>query len=220
MAAAIVAVQWVGEAGGLVRLIDQTLLPGTLTYRDCRSVEDVWEAIKTLRVRGAPAIGVTAAMGVVLGLRDCRDVAEFNGKIEQVCKYLSTSRPTAVNLFWALDRMERLARTFAPEVSPADRCHRLLLEARRIQEEDRQMCDAIGAAGASLIGDGSGVLTHCNTGGAGDGRRGDGPGGADRRRGPGEALPGVRGRNPAPAARGPADGLGTEAAGHSCHGHL
>jgi len=164
VAAAIVSVQFFDEAGGLVRLIDQTLLPGTLTYRDCRTVEDVWEAIKTLRVRGAPAIGVTAALGVVLGVRDCRDVGEFDRKIDEVCSYLRTSRPTAVNLFWALDRMERLARSFGPAVPLADRCARLLLEARRIQEEDRQMCDAIGAAGEGLIADGSGVLTHCNTG--------------------------------------------------------
>ncbi len=164
MAAAIVSVQFFDEAGGLVRLIDQTLLPGTLTYRDCRTVEDVWEAIKTLRVRGAPAIGVAAAMGVVLGVRECRDGAGFERQVAEVCSYLRTSRPTAVNLFWALDRMERLARGFGPAVPLADRRARLLSEAIRIQEEDQDMCAAIGAAGEGLIADGSGVLTHCNTG--------------------------------------------------------
>src|SRR5262245_43912707 len=131
----VVSVQWVEEPG-LVRLIDQTLLPATLSYRDCRTVEEVWEAIKTLRVRGAPAIGVTAAMGVVLGVRGCRDVAEFDRKLDAVCSYLRTSRPTAVNLFWALERMERLARSFPANLPAADRCGRLLAEALRIQEED------------------------------------------------------------------------------------
>jgi methylthioribose-1-phosphate isomerase len=160
----VVSVQWVEEAGGLVRLIDQTLLPTTLTYHDCRTVEEVWEAIKALRVRGAPAIGVTAAMGVVLGVQGCRTIGEFESKIESVCSYLRTSRPTAVNLFWALERMERLARSFRVEDSLADRWARLLREARQIQEEDRRMCDAIGSAGEVLIADGTGVLTHCNTG--------------------------------------------------------
>ncbi len=159
----VVSVQWIDNPG-LVRLIDQTLLPTTLTYRDCRTVEEVWEAIKTLRVRGAPAIGVTAALGVVLGIRGCRDVAEFECKLGAVCTYLRTSRPTAVNLFWALERMERLGRSLPPDFTVAERCSRLLAEALRIQEEDRQMCDAIGAAGEELIADGSGVLTHCNTG--------------------------------------------------------
>src|SRR5438552_8072680 len=93
-------IEWIGDAGGFVRLIDQTLLPTRLEYRDCRTVEEVWEAIKTLRVRGAPAIGVAAAMGVVVGLQRDSSLQQLH----QVCDYLATSRPTAVNLFWALDR--------------------------------------------------------------------------------------------------------------------
>ena len=139
------SIEWVGDSDGFLRLIDQTQLPTTLAYRDCRTVEDVWEAIKSLRVRGAPAIGIAAAYGVVIGVRGGRRLGE-------VADYLRTSRPTAVNLFWALDRMERAGRN-------------LLDEARAIHEEDRRMCHAIGRAGAALIGEGSGVLTHCNTGG-------------------------------------------------------
>ncbi len=140
-------IEWVGDAKGFLRLIDQTQLPGKLAFRDCRTVEDVWEAIKSLSVRGAPAIGIAAAYGVVIGVGNGTPLSEVAG-------YLRTSRPTAVNLFWALDRMER--------VSGPDG---LMDEARAIHEEDRRMCHAIGRAGADLIRDGFGVLTHCNTGG-------------------------------------------------------
>src|SRR5580692_1960049 len=98
-------VEWVGDSIGHVRLLDQTLLPTQVEYRDCRTVEDVWEAIKVLRVRGAPAIGVAAAMGVVVGLQKRRDdsTAAVAERLREVAGYLRTSRPTAVNLFWALD---------------------------------------------------------------------------------------------------------------------
>src|SRR5437660_2263854 len=98
-------IEWVGGLDGLVRLIDQTVLPTTLAYRDCRAVEDVWEAIKSLRVRGAPAIGVTAAFGVVVGMQRCEAIDDYPRRLREVTEYLRTSRPTAVNLFWALDRM-------------------------------------------------------------------------------------------------------------------
>ena len=143
------SIEWVGGSNGFLRLIDQTQLPTTLAYRDCRSVEDAWEAIKSLRVRGAPAIGIAAAYGVVIG------VQTGPRGLSEIADYLRTSRPTAVNLFWALDRMERVGRD--PE--------HLLAEARAIHEEDRRMCHAIGRAGADLIRENTGVLTHCNTGG-------------------------------------------------------
>src|SRR5208282_1726813 len=97
-------IAWIGGPDGLVRLIDQTLLPTLLEYRDCRTVEEIWEAIRVLRVRGAPAIGVAAAMGVVLGMQRCRDRSRgaFAQRLREVTAYLRTSRPTAVNLFWAL----------------------------------------------------------------------------------------------------------------------
>jgi methylthioribose-1-phosphate isomerase len=158
------AVDWVGDRNGFVRLIDQTQLPTTLAYRDCRTVEEIWEAIRALRVRGAPAIGIAAAFGVVLGVQQCAPDA-FSARLREVSAYLRTSRPTAVNLFWALDRMERCG-------DAGGRVERLLAEAQAIQEEDRKMCQAIGLAGVELIGDGAGVLTHCNTGALATGGQG------------------------------------------------
>src|SRR4051794_41514466 len=102
-------IEWVGGPDGFVRLIDQTLLPTTLAYRDCHTPEDVWEAIRSLRVRGAPAIGIAAAMGVVLGVQGCDDPGGYSERVRAVADHLRTSRPTAVNLFWALERMERCA---------------------------------------------------------------------------------------------------------------
>src|SRR6266404_4310003 len=101
-------VAWVGgDVNGHVRLVDQTLLPTQLEYIDCRSVEQVWEAIRMLRVRGAPAIGVAAAMGVVVGIQGHTDPATFAERLKEVADYLRTSRPTAVNLFWAIERLEK-----------------------------------------------------------------------------------------------------------------
>jgi methylthioribose-1-phosphate isomerase len=160
-------IEWIGGPDGYVRLIDQTLLPTHLVYRECRTVEEIWEAIKMLRVRGAPAIGVAAAMGIALGLKPSGDTRrnEFVEKLRRVSAYLGTSRPTAVNLFWALERMEKVARTL-PETSSAEEIHRALWkEALTIAEEDRRVSRAIGDVGASLIREGQGVLTHCNAGG-------------------------------------------------------
>src|SRR5262245_678743 len=131
--------EWLGDLDGHLRLIDQTLLPTTLAYRDCRTVEEVWEAIRLLRVRGAPAIGVAAAYGVVLGVQQCTDSdrAAFLHRLNEVADYLRTSRPTAVNLFWALQRMEQLARRLIEFHRPAEAAHRLLDEARAIEEDNR-----------------------------------------------------------------------------------
>jgi methylthioribose-1-phosphate isomerase len=161
---ALLSVQWVGDLSGCVRLIDQTLLPTALQYRDCHTIEEIWEAIRSLRVRGAPAIGVTAAMGVVLGVRLCQSSSEWNERLRDACAYLRTSRPTAVNLFWALERMEETGRSLVQDDRIEKRSDRLLNEALKIQEQDRQMCAAIGTAGAALIRNNTGVLTHCNTG--------------------------------------------------------
>jgi methylthioribose-1-phosphate isomerase len=160
-------IEWIGGSDGFVRLIDQTLLPTQLAYRDCRTVEQVWEAIKVLRVRGAPAIGVAAAMGTVLGMQPFADRSRggYRKRLKEVTDYLRTSRPTAVNLFWALDRMQRHESVMPEDRSPEERTRRLLDEALAIEEEDRAMCRAIGAAGAALVGEGKGVLTHCNAGG-------------------------------------------------------
>ncbi|MFN4259374.1 MAG: S-methyl-5-thioribose-1-phosphate isomerase [Gemmataceae bacterium] len=157
---------WIGDENGFVRLIDQTLLPGRLEYRDCRSVEDVWEAIRKLRVRGAPALGIAAAMGLVLGVQQQpAERATYARQLRQAADYLRTSRPTAVNLFWALERMERHFAALAESVEPRWWTPKLLEEALAIEAEDRRMCRAIGALGADLIREGAGVLTHCNAGG-------------------------------------------------------
>jgi len=142
-------IEWLGDAAtGHLRLIDQTKLPGSLEYLDCRDVDSVWHAIKRLSVRGAPAIGVSAAYGCVIGAQ--------HGKFKEAAAYLATSRPTAVNLFWAIDRMTKLG--------AEDDTRRLLDEAKAIHAEDAAMCEAIGRNAVKLIVDGGGVLTHCNAG--------------------------------------------------------
>jgi methylthioribose-1-phosphate isomerase len=160
-------IAWIGGVDGFVRLIDQTQLPTQLVYRDCHTVEDVWEAIRTLRVRGAPAIGVAAAMGAVLGVQGYRDRTRggYLHRLKEVADYLRSSRPTAVNLSWALERIERRVHGLAEQETPEQLTRSLLDEALAIEREDRQMCRAIGEAGSPLIQDGNGVLTHCNAGG-------------------------------------------------------
>ncbi|MEE8452149.1 MAG: S-methyl-5-thioribose-1-phosphate isomerase [Thermoguttaceae bacterium] len=161
---------WVGGVDGHLRMIDQTLLPVEFKEIDCRDVQSVWEAIKMLRVRGAPAIGIAAAYGVCVGLQTAAgsDTAVFSRRLDEVVDYLASSRPTAVNLFWALQRMKQAAAAFGDEPGgekPEAIAAALLHEARAIHEEDRQMCRAIGRHGAELLADGQGVLTHCNAGG-------------------------------------------------------
>lgn len=164
---------WQGDISGSLRLIDQTLLPAQHLEIELDTIAKVFEAIRSLRVRGAPAIGCAAAYGVVLGLQQFVDVSrsEFDQKLAEVTDYLATSRPTAVNLFWALDRIRAVGQQEA-SLSSRDMLQRLLQEAKAIEVEDREMCAAIGRHGASLLKQGSGVLTHCNAGGlatAGDG---------------------------------------------------
>jgi methylthioribose-1-phosphate isomerase len=158
---------WVGGTDGHLTMIDQTLLPVELKYIDCRNVETVWEAIKLLRVRGAPAIGVAAGYGVCVGLQTVGDgnEAAFFARLDEVVDYLATSRPTAVNLFWALERMRAHGRSLRGSHTPAEVRSALLDEARAIESEDREMCRQIGRHGAELLSDGQGVLTHCNAGG-------------------------------------------------------
>jgi methylthioribose-1-phosphate isomerase len=164
--APVETLEWQGGADGYLELIDQTRLPGELVTMECRDLESVWEAIRNLRVRGAPAIGIAAAYGVVIGLQEGdSDRTSLMPRLEQVLQYLASSRPTAVNLFWALSRIRRVAEDLSEQ--SVDRIRqRLLEEARAIHEEDRRMCRQIGQHGAKLLGDQvSGVLTHCNAGG-------------------------------------------------------
>ena len=159
--------EWIGDHQGFLKLIDQTKLPTEIVTIDCKDVETVWEAIKSLRVRGAPAIGIAAAYGVVIGIQSATDQSAdgFFERLDQVASYLAESRPTAVNLFWALDRMRRVANENRGSLDLERLRDRLLAEAREIHEEDRRMCHAIGEYGAQLLNDGDSVLTHCNAGG-------------------------------------------------------
>lgn len=147
-------------------LLDQTRLPTETVEVECRNVEAVWEAIRSLRVRGAPAIGIAAAYGVCIGLQTTSNASEADllARLEEVIAYLATSRPTAVNLFWALDRMKARATALRGQAVQDIRVA-LLAEAQAIHEEDRQTCRAIGRFGAELLSTGQGVLTHCNAGG-------------------------------------------------------
>ncbi len=150
---------------GKVRLIDQTKLPITLEYLETADVSELWEAIKVLKVRGAPAIGVCAAMSLVAAIQSF-EAADSNALLAEAQKqadYLASSRPTAVNLFWALDRMMSCARANAG-MSVTDLLERLAEEANVIRDEDAAMCRSIGKHGVTLLSEGDTILTHCNAG--------------------------------------------------------
>ena len=148
-----------------VKLIDQTKLPNELSYINCRDVKAIWQAIKKLKVRGAPAIGIAAACGVVLGMRNskARNFTRFNKELENVVKYLAMSRPTAVNLFWALERMTECAFLNRAKSVKAIK-DALYQESIRILNEDKDICRAMGRNGAKLIKNKDRVLTICNAG--------------------------------------------------------
>jgi methylthioribose-1-phosphate isomerase len=159
-------IQWTGDAA---RLLDQTKLPDREEYLDIRDEKQMWDAIRRLVVRGAPAIGVAAALGVYLGARGApSDRPAFDARLDDVCGYLATARPTAVNLFWAIGRMKRVA-TAAGDVTAAKAA--MLAECLKMIEEDAAVCRAIGEHGLELllsIANGKSqirnVLTHCNAG--------------------------------------------------------
>jgi methylthioribose-1-phosphate isomerase len=144
-------IEWT-DAG--VVMIDQRLLPRQQVFVTCRTYQQVAEAIKTMVIRGAPAIGVAAAMGVALGVQQGAD-------FETVCSTLAATRPTAVNLFWAIERMRRLHASLTGHAAIAER---MIEEAQQVREEDIALCMAIGRHGAVLVPDGKTVLTHCNAG--------------------------------------------------------
>ena len=151
---------------GTLHILDQTLLPNETRFIDTTDQAAIWNAIKTLQVRGAPAIGVAAAMGVAAaaqaaggGSRD--DVLDA---VDHSADYLATSRPTAVNLFWALERMRRHAHASTAE-NATQLATELVQEAITIRDEDLAMCRAIGEHGAALLTNGDTILTHCNAGG-------------------------------------------------------
>ncbi|MCR4314766.1 MAG: S-methyl-5-thioribose-1-phosphate isomerase [Planctomycetes bacterium] len=160
----IETISWQGGIDGEARIIDQTLLPDEFVIKSIRTKEDMWEAIKVLRVRGAPLIGCSAAYGVVLGMKGARgDLKALSKTAHEVCDYLATSRPTAVNLFWALGEMRKVADGFEGEGESAFK-EALLSRAHEILEQDREMGRAIGRFGADLIPNGAACITHCNAG--------------------------------------------------------
>jgi methylthioribose-1-phosphate isomerase len=160
----IKTVEWTDEG---IRMLDQRLLPGVEKYLMLRSYEDVAEAIKKMVVRGAPAIGVSAAMGLALGASQSvgMSVSDLKDDFDYMCQVMSQTRPTAVNLFWAIERMRaRFKREEATTKDVGEIKARLIEEAQSIFKEDIEANRSIGRHGADLIPDGSTVLTHCNAG--------------------------------------------------------
>src|SRR5262249_17421085 len=156
--------EWTDQGGVM---IDQRLLPTEEVYPVFKTYEEVAWAIKEMVVRGAPAIGVAAAMGVALGARDAKteDVNEFDKAFNQICEVIGSTRPTAVNLFWAIERMRNLYAGLRNEKAPLDEIRsRLIVEANQMHNEDVEANRAMGAYGADLLPDGATVLTHCNAG--------------------------------------------------------
>ena len=150
------------DEGDALVIIDQTLLPNEVRYLSLTAIEDIWEAIRALRVRGAPAIGVAAAFGAYLAAFYAPD-AELEARFLAACDYLATSRPTAVNLFWALDRMRRAYDGLRGR-APGDVRAALRAEAQAIMDEDIEISRSIGKYGLELLRPGMGILTHCNAG--------------------------------------------------------
>ncbi|MCF8720057.1 S-methyl-5-thioribose-1-phosphate isomerase [Nitrospina gracilis] len=150
---------------GVVRMIDQTRLPAETTFVDCKTIEDVGEAIRGMIIRGAPAIGVAAAMGISLGANaiDAADYGAFLAQLEQKCDRLGQARPTAVNLKWAIDRMLTVTKAHS-HLPVSELKQRLKQEAMAIYHEDIATNEKMGGFGQSLIEDNSTILTHCNAG--------------------------------------------------------
>jgi methylthioribose-1-phosphate isomerase len=157
-------IDWQGDA---IIMVDQRKLPGQELYVRCRTAQEVARAIRTMVIRGAPAIGVSAAMGIALGMRrsTAKGTKQFAVEFQKICEMMANTRPTAVNLFWAIDRMKRVfAETAQAGKSPEEIADRLELEARAIHDEDVANCRTMGAYGADVVPDGARVLTHCNAG--------------------------------------------------------
>jgi methylthioribose-1-phosphate isomerase len=152
---------------GLVVMIDQRKLPGAEVYVKCRTAVEVAKAIKTMVIRGAPAIGVSAAMGIAVGMKASKatGTTRFAAEFQKSCDLLAATRPTAVNLFWAIDRMKRCFAAAAQAGASVDEIKaKLELEARAIHDEDVEMCRAIGRFGGELVPQKARILTHCNAG--------------------------------------------------------
>ena len=159
--------QWTGEA---VRMVDQTRLPLEIEYVEITSPQEMHDAIKRLVVRGAPAIGIAAAFGVYLGIRHS-SAASFDADLQNVCTYLATARPTAVNLFWAIERIRNFAARLPRPLDMEQARRKVLAECRSMIDEDNAVCRKIGEYGLELLqkrrpaGGVFNILTHCNAGG-------------------------------------------------------
>ena len=157
-------IEWKGDC---VVMIDQRKLPSAEIYVTCKTAPDVAKAIKRMIIRGAPAIGVAAAMGIALGMRKSKATGtkQFATDFQKTCDLMAATRPTAVNLFWAIDRMKRTFAEAAQAGCSVDEIRqRLDADARRIHDEDVANCRSIGAHGAGLVPDTANILTHCNAG--------------------------------------------------------
>ncbi len=155
-------IEWKGDR---VRMLDQRKLPQEVRYLDCRNASSVAQAIRTMAIRGAPAIGVAAAMGIALAAKSIRSNQPkiFQKSLERVCEEMSQTRPTAVNLFWAVNRMKKVLNLVHADGVEKTR-RRLIEEALRIFKEDVEINKKIGENGKKLIHSGDGILTHCNAG--------------------------------------------------------
>jgi len=153
--------------GDVIVMVDQRKLPGQELYVRCRTPQEVAKAIRTMVIRGAPAIGVAAAMGIALGMRrsTAKGTRQFAVEFQKICDMMAATRPTAVNLFWAIDRMKRVfAQAAQAGESTEEIASRLDREAQMIHDEDVASCRAMGGHGAAVVPDGARVLTHCNAG--------------------------------------------------------
>ena len=157
-------IEWKGDS---VVMIDQRKLPSVEVYVNCKTASEVAKAIKTMVIRGAPAIGVAAAMGIALGMRKSKATGtkQFATEFQKICDLMAATRPTAVNLFWAIDRMKQTFAAAAQSGASVNEIRqRLDEEAVRIHDEDVASCRAMGAFGATLVPQTARILTHCNAG--------------------------------------------------------
>jgi methylthioribose-1-phosphate isomerase len=157
-------IEWKDDA---VVMIDQRKLPASEVYVTCKTANEVAKAIKTMVIRGAPAIGVAAAMGIAVGMTRSRATGtkQFTTEFQKTCELMAGTRPTAVNLFWAIERMKKAFAAAAHDGQSVDEIKRMLVaEARAIHDEDVQNCRTMGAHGATLVPSSARILTHCNAG--------------------------------------------------------
>ncbi len=159
-------VQTIAWKRNKIRMVDQTLLPGKFKYIECNNLASLWQAIRTMKVRGAPAIGIAGALGMLLASEKAKakDYRSYKKEMRKAIKYLGTARPTARNLFWALDRMEEVLLSNRKK-SVKEIKKILKMEARNVVREDKDICRKMARCGVRLVNKNDKILTHCNAGG-------------------------------------------------------